>query len=472
MLKDTLIYGISSALTKFTTLILLPILTFHFSPLEFGIIDYFLILIQTFVLFLVFGLESSVARFFYQYEEVDERKELISQSIVLQSIFIFTGYLILYLFYDQLKIQANSLIDSSIIFFLSIAHAPFMVFINFSSSILKWSFNQKKFIVLSLGVVLSNFILISIGIFFYDISIEDFFIISLINNILFSIIGIFLIKEWLIVPSSFSFFKELFLFSAPLGLMSIFSSLTPFFERLIIINKIGLFQNGNFALISKLGLALMVIVSAFQTSWGPFSLSTYKNKDSIKSYNLILIYFTFGIFLAVLILSWAIPIFSDLIFSDKYDIAGDVLSIIFIGIALKGVSWILEIGISFSKKTIYYLIIYLVSFFIGLFSMYFLIDSYEIKGIAIGTCIGIISKLLMGYYFSQKTYPLKWEIFPALEIFVCFLVLYIAVYLLKTSFNINELFTYPISILAFLVYGKIRFIREDFNLNEIFRNKN
>ena len=53
LVKDSSIYGLAMAISKSSSLLLLPILSYHFSPEEYGLIDYFQVILQTLVLITV-----------------------------------------------------------------------------------------------------------------------------------------------------------------------------------------------------------------------------------------------------------------------------------------------------------------------------------------------------------------------------------------------------------------------------------
>lgn len=453
LIKDSSIYGIAMAISKSTSLILLPILSYHFSPEEYGLIDYFQVILQTLVLITVFGIESSVARFFYESDRIKEKKELVTQALLLQVLYIFLFFVFTLIFSNQIDLYLKSITNSRLIIVLIYCLVPFMVLTNFCSAILKWSFNQYSFLILSLGVTLTNFILILAGIYFIDLSIDLLFTISLVVYVFFSFLGVFFIKKWLIIPKKLYWFKTLFNYGLPLAFVSILSILTPFFERTIIINNLESHSLANFAIAAKFGIIFSTIISAFQTSWGPFSLAIYKSKKSIDTYNFILKSFTFLLSFMLLINAWLLPNLVNAIFSDQYKIDTLLLIIILLGIGIQGVGFILEIGISLSKKTIYNLYSYIISFCFGILLIYVLMYPLGIYGIAVGTASGITIKTILGYKFSQHVYPLAWNIIPVLKISVTTIILIIGCMILHNQFNFNINYCFISSIFLLLIFG-------------------
>ncbi len=80
LLRDSAMYGGATSLSKAFALITFPIVARHFSTAEYGALDYFLTLTGLLAVFLIFGQDSAVARYFYEHEDVRDRRQLISQS--------------------------------------------------------------------------------------------------------------------------------------------------------------------------------------------------------------------------------------------------------------------------------------------------------------------------------------------------------------------------------------------------------
>ncbi|MGA9267138.1 MAG: oligosaccharide flippase family protein, partial [Rhodomicrobium sp.] len=82
--KDAAVYGIGGALTKLLSLITFPLLARHFSVQDFGLIDLLNTAVLLLSVLLAFGLDSAVARFFYENEEIDYRRQIVSQALTFQ----------------------------------------------------------------------------------------------------------------------------------------------------------------------------------------------------------------------------------------------------------------------------------------------------------------------------------------------------------------------------------------------------
>ena len=75
LIKDSFIYGIASSFSKLLNLLSIFLLLSYFTVDDFGIIDFYLTIIFAFTTFLSFGLDSGVARFFYNYDDLIYKKK-------------------------------------------------------------------------------------------------------------------------------------------------------------------------------------------------------------------------------------------------------------------------------------------------------------------------------------------------------------------------------------------------------------
>ncbi len=75
--------GGAGAITKFLGILTFPVMAHYFSVEEYGIIDAFNVLAALLTTVLIFGLDSAVARYFYQFTELEDKKSIITQSLII-----------------------------------------------------------------------------------------------------------------------------------------------------------------------------------------------------------------------------------------------------------------------------------------------------------------------------------------------------------------------------------------------------
>ena len=155
-----------------------------------------------------------------------------------------------------------------------------------------------------------------------------------------------------------------------------------------------------------------LVVGAFQTAWGPFSLSIYRQPDAAQTYNQVLRLFALGICVFVLGLTLVGGLIIQVLASDRYSGAAIIVFPIAMGIAVQATSWITEIGIGLSKRSHLNLYPYLVSLAISLGAILILAPAIGLFGVGLGVLLGHLAKAVVASWLAQRAYPISWSYKP------------------------------------------------------------
>ena len=445
LFKDTMIYGSAAAISRAFSLITFPILARHFSVSDYGKLDFLLVISGFLSTLLIFGQDSAVARYFYEYKTIKSRQSLITQSLILQMAICILIVPILYAFSLKISELFFNYKNAHIYLKLILIQIPFMILINFSQNILKWTFKRSFFLFMSIGFAIVQATFITIGIIFSDLNIRAVLILYLSSNIIFATVGLILIRKWLSLNFKNNYLKKLIPFAIPIGIICVLDSFIPALERNIIIltldqEKLGLFASG-----TKVAMLISIIVSAFQMAWEPFSTSLHKEKNAIGTYNFVLITFCFLLCCLVLCIDLISKPLLVFLASYKYVNASDLIFPIAMAICIKAISGITEIGISFSKKAHLYLYSHILFIISLLICFYFLIPQLGLMGVGISLLLAEIIRSLASSFLAQSAFPLKWNYKPVLIMLSLTLT---TVILTKIIIN-TEIFYIKISIYSF-----------------------
>jgi len=407
--KDSFLYGFALAVHKIFAIITIPILTRYFSIEEYGMIDLYTVVSGLLVTMFVFGQDSAVARFFYDNEDDDLRKQMISESFVFQLAVLLLFLPIIWIYSEDISNAIYKSTHSNQIFQLIILQIPFMLLVNFSQNLLKWTFNRTGFLIISLGLVVVNMTLLILGILLFDINVEGVFFISLMTYTVFGLLGLFFIRHWFVFPKKMDSINKVVVFAIPFGIASTLEVLIPAITRWSVGDILGPESLGIFAVGARLASVMSLYISAFQTAWGPFSLSIYKQYNAIDTYNLALKLFSWMIGLIVLLLSFASDELVGLISTDSYKYSSVIFFPLAAGISIQAIGSITTIGISISKKS--YLIVYGYLLFILfiLISFYIFTPIFGIYSVAIILMFGYIIKSFISSWLAQSVHRMDWE---------------------------------------------------------------
>ena len=306
---------------------------------------------------------------------------------------------------------------------------------------------------MSVGFVIVQATFIVIGTTTSDLNIKAVLVLYLSSNIIFGILGLILIKDWLTSNFKNNYLKKLIPFAIPIGIICVFDSFIPALERNIIIltldpEKLGLFSSG-----AKVAMLISIIVSAFQMAWEPFCTSLHKEKNASITFNFVLI--TFCFLLCCLLLSIDLISKPILIFlaSYKYLNASDLIFPIAMAICIKAISGITEVGISFSKKSYLYLYSHILFIISLLIFLSFLIPKQGLLGVAISLLLAEIVRSLVSSFLAQRVFYLPWTYKPVLLMLTIILITVTFTKLFLNVENIElKILIYSLTFLFLIIY--------------------
>ena len=408
LFKDSVLFGGLAALSKSASLISFPFMVAHFSRAEYGEIDYFSVVSGFFVILVVLGLDSGLGRFCYDFDSQDARVELVSQCFTVQVLIAFGFCALLFVcreFMSEHLLQTES---AQTLLTLVIVQVPFVVITNFAQNLMKWLFLRKQYIFLTLGVSLSTVILLVCGLIYFELRVQDVFALYLGISIIFSFLGCFFIRNWLRIPRSFLHLPQLFRFSLPVGFICLLGSMIPILDRFFIQNFLSGEDLGRSAVAAKIGLLSCLVITAFQTAWGPFAVSIYKSQDADRTYALVLKIFSCFSLMITFWLAAITEFILNVMTDGKYFNLAYIVFPLALGLNVQAVGWIVEIGISLSKRSYLSIYGYLCFLITSVAVVLLLIKDYGLFAIAFGGLAGYTAKSLIAGWLSIKAYPIRW----------------------------------------------------------------
>lgn len=412
LLKDSVLYGGAAAIGKAFALITFPLLARHFSVADYGVLDYYLVLASLLVIFFIFGQDSAVARFFYEHEETTARCQLITQSLVFQVAGLAVLMPLLWLSADRLSTALIATPNSVLLFKIVLLQLPFLLLINFSQNLLKWTFARKRFLTMSLGFAVVQAAQLVIAVSVFDVGIPGVLIVSLITNTVFGALGLFFVWQWIARPVGFQYLREMLPFAIPFGMICVVAAFSPTLERTLIATLLGPEQLGLYAAATKIAMLIGLLTSAFQTAWGPFSLSLYKQDNAGQTYNWVLKLFVLGMCGAALVLTLFAQPLIHILATDRYNGAAIVVFPLAMALVIQATSWITEIGISISKRSYLSLYGYAVAVVATFGSILLLVPYLDFLGVGLGVLIGNASRAFVSSWLAQQAHPLPWNYAP------------------------------------------------------------
>ena len=407
--KDSVIYGLGAALNKAITLITFPLLARHFSVQDFGIIDLLNTLVVLVITVLVFGQDSAVARYFYEHDEPAKRRQVVSQSFVFQLGILALVVPCMLMLSGPLSTLLKVGEDGETVVRLMILQVPFFLLINFSQGILKWTFRRWQFLFISVGSTVGTLTGLLLAIEFSDLSVVDLFTIYLVVRAVFGLVGVWFVGQWITWPTGLDHLRQLIPFAVPFGIVCVISSMLPFIERNAVVAMIGAEALGIFAAGAKVAMLIGIVINAFETSWGPFSLSIYREHDAARTFRAVLKVVAVGLCGATLLLSAIGDVLVVLLGSSKYAGAGQVVFALTMALAIQSIGAVTEVGIVFSKRSHLKLYAYGLGLVVAVVAIPLLGARFGVAGVAWGSLTGYICKTVFEAWLAQRAHHIQWQ---------------------------------------------------------------
>ena len=409
LLKDAAVYGLATALTRLMAIITLPLLTRALSPEQYGFMDSVSVLVAVVVGFCTFGQDSAVARMFYDTEDMEERRRIVSQGLIIQlliavpaTVTLVAGHnLVLSILYGSAPHSPELL--------LAVVSIPATVVLQSSRNVLKWTFARSPFVTLSVGLSVCQMLLVVGLVWGAGLETRGYFLALLITNCIFAALGMHFCRKYWTRAMRPSRVREMLAYGWPYMVAAVVMCLVPAVDRMCVISSLSLDHAGHYAVGFRIASLIMLPVIAFQTAWGPFCYALHKEPDAADTYSRILLYFTAVVALGAFALALvAGPVISLVARRDYLAGASVVLPLAFGG-ALQGVSWITGIGIDLSKKTAYSLTSYLIGLAVTLVAIWALVGAFGIVGVSVGVMLGSLAQCVSYTTFGYWCHPLRFR---------------------------------------------------------------
>lgn len=414
--SDSLIYGVAGIATRVMGVILTPLYTRVYLPEDYGVFGLINNAYSLIAIILILCLDNSTARWFYDTEDKEYRKKIVSTWFWFYLIFSLLIAIFFYFsaFYWSQFISYKS--EDAILYIKILAISlPVSVTTVVATKVLRFERKPKSTVLITFlqafVLIISNLIFVLI----LDQGLKGAFLARLVAFLLMlPLSGYFLIK-WLLKINlmDIGLLRKMIKYSIPflpasLSIWIINLSAVFFLNGKVSDEDLGLFQIA-FAITSFSG----IVVNAFQQAWSPFAFSLINQDNAKQTYK--------NILPAYLLLIGSITLLASLfsyealviIASPPYYGAATIASILVFSSLFAGLTSIADLGSAISKRTAPLGIVYAISSIILIALNIYLIPLHGVYGAAVSVCVSQFLTPVFVFYFSQKSYPIPYDFIRA-----------------------------------------------------------
>jgi len=473
--SDSMIYGLAGVATRVMGVVLTPLYTRVYTPEDYGVFGLVNNAYSLIAIVLILSLDNSTARWFYDTEDFEYRKKIISSwfwfyliiSVLCSAFFIVTAS------YWAQFITYNS--EESFQYIQILAFSlPVSVATVVATKVLRFEKKPKSTVLLTF---LQALFLIVANVLFVLIlaqGLKGAFIARLVASILMVPLAFYYLKRWIgnIKLFDFRLWAKMLKYSLPfipasVSIWIINLSAIFFLNGKVSDGDLGLFQIA-FAIAGFSG----IIVNSFQQAWAPFAFSIIHQQNAKETYGKIL--------LAYLLMLGSLTLLASLfslealmiIATPAYYGAAAIASILVFSSLFAGLTNIADLGSAISKKTAPLGIVYSFTSIILILLNILLIPKYGVYGAAFAVCISQLLTPVFVFYFSQKSYPIPYDFVRSFFfLVVLFLVAYLGHYLAKDESVLHAILIKIGTFCLFSLISIFLFKREFLFLKRLVNNR-
>lgn len=422
MLKIFLKFSFGSWVSAAISFFTIPIITLLINPEQFGKASMYILIYGIICQVIMLGNDQSFIRFFYEYKECDRSKLL--WNAIFPSMFVCILVILSILFlWKYISTWLISEEDLLIVLLLS-ANFVFGLFNRYALLVVRMQQKAMLFSILQITTSIINALIIIC----YSKFIEGNFyaiICGMVTSLLFTTVIAIIVerKFWF---QSFSVSKKRSKTLLKYGLPFLPTCLMAMFfegmDKIFIREYIGFNELGLYSAAFKIVSVLSILQVGFSTFWTPKSYEHYEKNPNDKSlYERMFKYVLFILVLCGLSLILLKDVIA-LLFSASYREAGSIMPyLIFIPI-MYILSEITQIGINFTKKTYYHIVIFGILLLICPVLNFILVPWLGVKGAALAVALSYTTFFFLRTIISTKLFSMS---FNFLEIGLTLTLVYI-----------------------------------------------
>lgn len=482
LIKDSVIYGGSSILSKMVSWLMTALFTRTLIPADFGLMTNLYAYMALIIVVLTFGMETGFFRFVNQTEKY-KPQTVYNNILTIVGIITLAFFILFQSFLPEIRpvLWNNEAPDIYIrliigIFTLDAFFSIPFAYLRYKKRPIKFG-SLKILNVILYAIFCTFFLVVCPWINKHNPELISWFWVKdfqlgyvFISNLMATIIEcVFLIPE--LKGYKFTLNKELtgclFRYCLPLTIMGIAGISNQVFDKIIFPfiysdPEMALNELGIYSACFKIALIMIMFTQAFRYAYEPFIFEKSKDKDAQNSYATVMKYFIiFGLFV-FLFVTFYLDIFKHFIDPEYFGALG-IVPIALMGELFFAIYANLSLWYKLKDKTHWGAIFSIIALIIIILVNFIFIPVYGYWACAWATFIGNGFIMLLSYFVGQKEYPIKYDMKTTGLYFGLVILLYSISYLIPTK---NQWINMGFNTILLAIYITVA-IKRDIPLREI-----
>ncbi len=437
-----------SALISFITT---PIMTWLIIPEEFGKASMFTIAFSLLLNIALLGTDQSFARMFYERSET-EKKDLLWESLLPSLSIGFVLFFLIQVFWKKLSVVLFG--DSSHFFPVFLLGINILIAIveRFATLAIRMKKRGVLFSLLRIVNSITNVCFTILYALFVSKSFYALIVGSLLSYTVSMFLSIYFEKDLWFGKARIEahYIRSIIKYGLPFVPTFLISWIFQSVDRLTLRHYLGFTETGLYSAAFKVVSIMSLIQVGFTTFWIPFAYESYEgNPENKEVFGKVFVFISAAMFI---IGSWVI-VFKDAIFlllANDYRRAANISPFLLLMPIMETSSYVTTVGISFSKKTYWNMVVVSISTLVNVLGNILLVLPYGAKGVALSTGLSYVLFFSIGTFISKQLYKVNYH----LDRFYCSTMIFIITAFINT-FNETELWQVFSAILGLVITSAI-----------------
>jgi O-antigen/teichoic acid export membrane protein len=407
--KDSLYYGVSTALRRFFSLFTAPIMTRIFTPDDYGVMGLITSTIAFASLILTFGINGGIFRHYYEVND-EEKKVLlfsgISSFTIILTLFVVFGIV----FADSIS---NILFKSdhyANILRIALIQIPIVQLFEHFTTLLRYQKKVKQFVLISGLQLFLNLMFLLLYVVYLKLGLVGVYLNTITANAIPLIVIIIMLRKFYTIKFNLVYIKNCLAFSIPLMPgwvinMYLMQSSIFFLQASHSTTEVGLFS-----IATRIATISGMLMSIFFLAWDPLSYKLIKEKEKHHIYDSVARVFIFVVSILVIFITFFAKEVLIILTTEKYYSAYEIVGFIALGLMTFYLNYFIGMGIIISKKTIYQSYARFFGAITSSIIFFLFIPKYGIYAAAIGLITGYLTSSIGLYIFSYRLYRLPYNV--------------------------------------------------------------
>jgi O-antigen/teichoic acid export membrane protein len=412
LFRDSILYTLSTVLTRGLNLLLLPLYTRYLSPDEFGLVDYFVALGAVISVILTLEIGQGLARYIPEnMDNIVQKKSYASTNLWFISIVYSLIFLLVFIYSDFLALALFKNIKFAHLLIAMTLSISISAIISVLNSQLRWELRANASAALSVFLAISTVGFALLFVVIMGLGVQGVIYSQIFGGVLTLIPAVYITRSSFGFDFDMQAFRRMLSFSIPLVPSSLAVISLNYFDRIVLKELMTLSDLGVYVFAQKISLIVSLAMIGFRSALTPLIYANYKKTSTPKEIAIIFQYFCLTSLCLIVFISFYAPEIVALMGATEYAAASEFVPYLAFSVLLSSM-YIFAPGLDIAKKTSIISIISISTGLINIILINVLVSNFGVKGAAISSIVSFSIFFAVYMQQSQRLYPVphRWTL--------------------------------------------------------------